>query len=251
VSISPIHDRHGRVIGASKIARDIGERRALERQKQEFLEMVAHDLGSPLTVISGYAQLLNRRKTYDETAVTAVASQAERMRRLVAEMLDVARLEAGHLELMRTKVDLTELISECVAQMALVAEGRTLHCDVPPHPVVGELDGDRLAQVLANLVDNALKYAPESDVIVRVSEEPGEVRVAVIDHGPGLEPRELERIFDHFFRLKRTATGTKGSGLGLFISKGIVEGHGGRLWAEPTPGQGSTFTFTLPTAAVH
>jgi two-component system, NtrC family, sensor histidine kinase KinB len=100
--------------------------------------------------------------------------------------------------------------------------------------------------VMMNLLDNALKYAPEGDIIVRVTEQPEEVQVAVIDHGPGLAPRELARVFDHFYRASQTANGIKGAGLGLFITKAIVEGHGGRLWAESTPGQGSTFTFTLP-----
>jgi PAS domain S-box-containing protein len=248
VSISPIHDRHGRVVGASKIARDVSERHALERQKQEFLEMVAHDLGSPLTVISGYTQLLQRRGTYDERAVTAIATHGERMRRLVADMLDMTRLEAGRLALKRAPVNLVELVEEVVAQVALLADRRTLRSDVPTHPIVGEWDRDRLVQVLTNLLENALKYAPDGDIIVRVSDRPEGAQVSVIDQGPGLEPSELARVFDHFYRSTRTASAVKGAGLGLFICKAIIDGHGGRIWAASTPGHGTTFAFTLPTA---
>ena len=249
VSISPIHDRTGRVIGASKIARDIRERRALERQKQELVEMVAHDLGSPLTVIKGFAQILQRRQTYDERAVSKIVAEAGRMGRLVNDLLEAARLEAGRLELLRAPVDLIGLARDCAAQAALLAGDRRVRIEAPEHPVIGEWDGDRVAQVLTNLLDNALKYAPDGDVEVRIVALDAEAQVSVTDHGPGLGPEELRRVFGHYFRSARTARITAGTGLGLFICKGLVEAHGGRIWADSVPGQRTTFSFALPYSA--
>lgn len=246
LTISPIHDSAGRIIGASKIARDITDRRTLERQKQQFLEMVAHDLGSPLTVIQGYAQLLQRRQRYDERAVETILEKAHLMARLVADMLDMARLEAGRLELHRAEVDLAELARDAVANAATIHDDRRIRVDAPEEAVTGQWDGVRLAQVLTNLLENALKYAPDGEIVVRVSRGQNDARIAVIDRGPGLCPEELRRVFEHYFRGTRTASMAKGAGLGLFISKAIVEAHGGRLWAESTPGEGSTFAFSLP-----
>lgn len=247
LSISPIRGHAGRIIGAATIARDITQRRALERQKQEFMEMVAHDLGSPLTVIRGYAQLLQRRQAYDERAVAAIVSETARMGRLVTDMLEVARLEAGQLELRRTEIDLTALARNCVAQAAMVASGCLVQVEAPEQPIAGQWDGDRLAQVITNLLDNALKYAPGSAITVQVTSCAEEAEVAVVDHGPGLTTAELQHIFDHYSRGVRAA-GAAGTGLGLFISHGVITAHGGRLWAESEPGRGSTFHFTLPYA---
>ncbi len=246
VSISPILDDTGRVTGAAKIARDIRERRALERQKQEFVEMVVHDLGSPLTVIKGYAQLLQRRQTSDEPIAGKIAAEAERMGRLITDMLEITQLEAGRLELRLAPADLVTVAQKCTAQAALVAGNRVVRCEAPDLPVIGEWDRDRLEQVLMNLLDNALKYAPNGEIVVRVEAGEAEASVAVSHHGPGLTAEQRQLIFGRFTRLAETAASTPGTGLGLFISQRIVAAHGGRLWADAIPGHGTTFTVTLP-----
>jgi PAS domain S-box-containing protein len=246
VSISPIRDSAGRIVGASKIARDITERRALERQKQAFLEMIAHDLGSPLTAIQAYAQLLQRRQAYSEQAVAAILGEARRMGRLASDVLATARLDAGSLELRRTPTDAVVLVGECVAQATLLSGDQCIRVEAPPHPVVGFWDRDRLTQVLTNLLDNAAKYAPDGGIVVRVTEGGDDVGFAVVDQGSGLTPDEAEHIFERFFRAGSAAGKASGVGLGLFISKHLVEAHGGRMWVESTPEQGSTFAFSLP-----
>jgi signal transduction histidine kinase len=158
----------------------------------------------------------------------------------------MTRLEAGRLELRREEVDLVALTRDTVAQSAIFAGDRQIRLEAPVHAVTGEWDGDRLAQVLTNLLDNALKYAPEGEIVVRITSQPEEMHVAVRDLGPGLTPAELRRVFDHFYRGSHGSAAAKGAGLGLFISKSIVEAHGGRLWADSTPGEGTTFTFALP-----
>jgi signal transduction histidine kinase len=190
--------------------------------------------------------LLQRRRTYDERAVSAIVDRAAQMGRLVADMLEMTRLEAGRLELRRAPTDLVEIARACAEQASLLASDRRVDVQAPPHPVVGEWDCDRLAQVLTNLLDNAMKYAPEGEIVVQIDQLPDVARVAIIDHGPGLAADELPRVFEHFFRAPRTASVTAGAGLGLYISKALVEAHGGRLWAKSTPGEGSIFACDLP-----
>jgi PAS domain S-box-containing protein len=252
VSISPMFDEVGHIVGASKIARDIRQRRALERQKQEFVEMVAHDLGSPLTVIKGYAQLLQRRPAGNDPAIGKILAEVGRMERLLRDLREVTRLDAGQLELRLAPVDLIALVRDRVAQAAFaVADGLRLRCEVPDAPVIGAWDYDRVEQVLTNLLDNALKYAPCGAVVVRVETGETEALVAVQDHGPGLTAEQLHRVFERFTRLPQTAASTAGTGLGLFISKRLIEAHGGRLWADSVPGQGTTFSFALPLTPSH
>ena len=213
---------------------------------QAFLEMIAHDLGSPLTAIQAYAQLMQRRQAYSERAVAAILGEAWLTGRLASDVLAMARLDAGRLESRRTPTDAVALAAECVAQTALLSGDERIRVEAPQHPVVGFWDQDRLTQVLTNLLDNAINYAPGGEVVVRVTDGPDEVQVVVIDQGPGLAPDEAEHIFDRFFRAPSAAASASGVGLGLFISKHLVEAHGGRMWVESTPGQGSTFAFSLP-----
>jgi PAS domain S-box-containing protein len=250
VSISPIRDGRGRITGAATIARDITERRDLERKKQQFLTMVAHDLRSPLAAILGYAQLLGRRKTFDERAVTTIASRAGQMSRLITDVLEAARSEAGRLELRRTPIDLAALIGECIAQVTGLTGILDIRLDAPEQPVCGQWDADRLTQVFVNLLDNAAKYGQGGEIFVRVTGLPDEARVAVMDRGPGIAPDALDRIFDRFARATDSPSAPSGVGLGLFISKTLVEAHGGRIWVESELGRGSTFTVFLPYAPV-
>jgi PAS domain S-box-containing protein len=243
VSISPIHDRSGKIIGVAKIARDITERRQLERRRQELLEVIAHDLRTPLTTVLGYAQLLQRRLG-DDVALAAIASQAARIERLLADVLEMERLESGRQYLRRAPFDLAQLTRESARQAAFVAGVDGIRVEAPEQPVIGEWDADRVAQILSNLLDNAGKYAPGAAVVVRVSVSGDEARVAVQDFGPGIAAVHLPHLFDRFVQVK---TGS-GVGLGLYISRALAEAHGGRLWVESTPGAGSVFTLALPLA---
>ncbi len=250
LSISPIYDADGTIVGASKIARDISERRVAEQQQQEFLAMVAHDLRSPLTAVRGFAQLLRRRGTYDARAVNAIIAQADQMTRLVADVLEVSRLEAGRLVLHRRPVDLAALAAECIDSIGISAANQPFRLEAPDHPIVGEWDPDRLSQVLVNLLDNALKFGQAREIVVRVEQSESEACVSVTDHGAGIAADDLPRIFDRFYRADGSASTATGVGLGLFISRGMIEAHGGRIWAESAPGFGSRFTVALPLAAV-
>jgi signal transduction histidine kinase len=221
------------------------------RRRQEiFMAVVAHDLRGPLTAIRGYAQLLKRFETLSSErraqAISTILGEVDRLNRLIGDLLDFSRVVAGRLRIAPRPVDLVGLARQVVEAQQMTTAAHQLILDAPPR-VQGIWDPDRLAQVLTNLVSNAIKYSPEGgNVWVRLRPLDDEVEISVTDQGVGMTPEERARPFEPFARLERTRS-LKGVGLGLFIAKGIVEAHGGRIWAESAgPGKGSTFFVTLP-----
>ena len=244
VSVSPVADSAGRIVGAATIAQDISERKRMEATQRDFLAMVSHDLRSPLTVIRASAQLLQRRGEYREATVETILAYADRMTRLIDDLTDVVRLEEGHLPLQREPLDLVALAREYAAAARQQSAGHTVRVEAPDAPVCGAWDRVRLGQVVENLLSNALKHgAKDGEVVVRVEQPAGEALISVRDFGPGIDPNHMPHLFDRFYRAN---TGSSGLGLGLYISRILVEAHGGRIWAESQPGQGSTFTVALP-----
>lgn len=245
VSISPIYDDHGNIIGVAKIARDISERRAAERRRQELLEVVAHDLRTPLTTVLGYAQLLQRRLG-DDVALKAIATQASRMGRLLADVLETARMESGHQYLRCAPFDLGELVRESALNSTTLTGKAGIRVTLPEEPVIGVWDIDRIAQILVNLLDNASKYAPDSEIEIEVSRVGDEAWLSVRDHGPGIPLAHRSHIFERFYQAGSGHQAATGVGLGLFISRALAEVHGGRLWVDSEPGEGSVSTLALP-----
>jgi signal transduction histidine kinase len=218
----------------------------------EVVSTVSHELRSPLTSVKGYTSLLlNRWERLNEEQkrmmLTQVNHDADRVTRLVTELLDISRLETGRLHLRRQRVDLPSLAASVVEKVGL--EYADLECDVefPDEFPKVYADPDKVEQVLTNLVENAAKYASPAGMRVVGTVEEGEVAVAVHDRGAGIPAADLAHVFDKFFR--RDHGRPTGSGLGLWISRGLVEAHGGRLTADSTEGDGSVFRFTLPTDA--
>jgi PAS domain S-box-containing protein len=244
VSVSPVTDAAGRIVGAATIAQDISERKRMEAAQRDFLAMVSHDLRSPLAVVRASAQLLQRRGEYREATIATILDYADRMARLIDDLADVVRLEEGHFPLQREPLDLVALARECAAAAEQHSANHAIRVEASDPSICGEWDRVRLGQVLENLVSNALKHgAEEGEVVVRVNEHQGEALVSVQDSGPGIDPEHVPHLFDRFYRAN---TRTSGLGLGLYISRILVEAHGGRIWAESRPGQGSTFTIALP-----
>jgi len=256
------------------IARDITERRRAEQEKaglllrereareraeaairtrEEVLAIVSHDLRNPLNTIAMGASALKDFAADEATReryVQMIQRAIQRMNRLIEDLLDVVRLEGGQkLALNLAPLELAPVLSELAESYRAQAEPRqqAFVCDLEPGLPTVTADRDRLAQVVSNLVGNALKFTPEGGrVELRAARAGDFVQVAVRDDGPGMTDEELGRIFDPYWQAGRTAR--LGAGLGLTISKGIVESHGGRLIVESVPGRGSTFTFTLPVA---
>ena len=222
------------------------------RLKEEFLSAAAHDLRTPLTVVLGQAELLERRLARNPTApvdaagVNRLAREARRLRDLVNELLDAQRLEQGAAVMDPNPADLRGIVES--VRHRYHDQGIDLKATMPDAPLVGRIDVPRFEQVLDNLVENAMKYATEGVLPeVRLERYEREARLSVVDRGVGVPDDEAERIFDRFYRATNVQSITDtGIGLGLYICRRIVESHGGRIWVEPTPGGGSTFVVSIP-----
>jgi signal transduction histidine kinase len=226
---------------------------ATQQGQREFLANVSHELKTPLTSIQGFAQAL-LDGTADSPAVTErsagiIYSEAERMRRLVEGLLDLARLEAGAPALRLAPLDLRAHLAATLERFGPRAQaaGVTLVSALPAALPPLTADGDRLAQVFNNLLDNALQHTPAGGQVTLSAVAAGrEVVVAVSDTGPGIPPADLGRIFERFYQVDKSRARPGGVGLGLAISREIVAAHGGRLEVQSVVGQGTTFTVRLP-----
>jgi PAS domain S-box-containing protein len=290
ITLSPLRDDDGNVVGVSSILRDISDRKELEAErerllarernaradaeyaralveeqnerlrqldvlKDEFVASVSHELRTPLTSISGYLELVleaGRLTEEQEQFLRVVGRNAERLLRVVGDLLFVAQLKSSTVVLERAPVDLADLLGSAVQSVAPLAHDRGIELELdcaafPP------LDGDagRLGQMIDNLLTNALKFTPRGGRIeVRGFERDGAVCVQVVDTGMGISQADQERLFERFFRTSQAqAEAIQGTGLGLSIVAAIVEAHGGSIEVESEPGVGTTFTVVLPAVA--
>lgn len=248
-------DQSAILLEARALAGEAHELRAREdaaRLKEEFLSAAAHDLRTPLTVVLGQAELMERRLAHNPSAavdadgVNRMAREARRLRDLVSELLDAQRLEQGGAVMQRVHIDLREILRRI--QERHVDQEPAFSVVLPDEPLLASVDRLRLEQVLDNLIENARKYSPGAATPeVRAWAEGEEVRISVIDHGVGIPAAERALIFDRFYRASNVQGITDtGLGLGLFICRQIVEAHHGRIWVDETPGGGSTFTLSMP-----
>jgi signal transduction histidine kinase len=233
--------------GTVLAARPVGDRSGIA-----IVSTVSHELRSPLTSVKGYVSLmLNRWDRIEDDKKREMLAQvhhdADRVTRLVTELLDISRLETGRLVLRRQLVDVGALAATVVDKVRLSYPA--LECDVQVHDDVPRVyaDPDKLEQVLTNLVENGAKYGHPQGMVVHATLEGDVVSVSVTDRGEGIPEADLDRVFTKFYR--RDHGRPTGTGLGLWISRGLVEAHGGELVASSLPGSGATFTFTLPTDA--
>lgn len=258
-SALPLCDESGALSGAVVVGQDITKLKEIEEQlrralrlRDEVLSIVAHDLRNPLSAIGLRAQSLLRGVTEEKQKkqLQAILISAQQMSTLAQDLLDMARLEAGRLLLERTSITIEPLLQRVLdVYQPLLAEAR-LSLSVRTEPGLPRVDADpeRLAQVLSNLLGNAVKFTPAGGAVtVAVEPHEREVCFSIADTGPGISGRQQEHLFDRFWQADRNDR--RGAGLGLSICKGLVEAHGGRIWVQSEPGQGSTFRFTIPAAA--
>ncbi|MEO8036528.1 MAG: ATP-binding protein, partial [Acidobacteriota bacterium] len=228
----------------------------LSRLKDEFLSIASHELRTPVTSIKGYTQLAktlireNDLSTSEEYLDIAL-DQIDRMSRLILELLDVSRIETGRLEIRREPIQWPVFVRDVVHRHHTAVSDRRFHLDLADVPEVVYGDRDRLEQVLGNLLENAVKYSPEgSKISVSVEVRGGQFMNAVSDHGIGIPLDELAQVFERFHRGRQvSSTNYGGLGLGLYITKQIIERHGGQIWVESKEGLGTTFFFSLPATA--
>jgi signal transduction histidine kinase len=232
--------------------------RETDRNKSEFVSMLAHELKGPMTTVKGFGDALrNRWDEIDEMKrakfLDILTTEVDRLSHLVSDLLDTSRMEAGTLRFEPSPTSLPEVIDRVLESHPSLTTRHRIELEVPSDlpEVLGECD--RISQILLNLLSNAVRYSPEGTTVTlsadRVQQDESSfVRVGVSDEGIGIAPSDCERVFSKFVMLPKPAWVEKGHGLGLFITKGMVEGQGGRIWVESEPGRGSTFLFTLPVA---
>jgi len=250
---------------AQATAEMLAEKTRLEGMQNTFVSIVSHELQTPVAIIKSYAATLSRPDA-DWPAETVqrvtrnIEEECDRLTRLITDLLDLSRIQAGQVAMRMGRVDLAELANEVVEQLAPRSPRHSLRTSFPPPSVLPTIDGDadQLRRALFNLVENAVKYSPNGGEVLVTGEldprrgragRPEAVLLRVMDHGVGIQSGEEERIFDRFHRSdSRLSRATAGVGLGLYITRSIVEAHGGQIWATSAgPGKGSLFTLRLPT----
>ncbi|HEY9650172.1 MAG TPA: PAS domain S-box protein, partial [Coleofasciculaceae cyanobacterium] len=260
-----LRDSQSQVIGTLSIGEDITERQVIERMKDEFISVVSHELRTPLTSIHGALNLLSSGLVSSQTqkgqrVIDIAAESAERLVRLVNDILELERLESGKISLSKQTCDAAELIQQAIDMMQVMAHRTGITLSVAPCRIKFNADPDRIIQVLTNLLGNAIKFsASGSTVWLTAQLETGKlghpnrpnstpkVVFAVKDRGRGIPADKLETIFERFHQVDASDSRKKGgTGLGLAICRSIVQQHGGRIWVESTLGEGSCFYFTLP-----
>jgi Na+/proline symporter/nitrogen-specific signal transduction histidine kinase len=227
----------------------------LDRLKDDFLSTVTHELRTPLTSIRAFSEILNQDPDVDlaqrRKFLGIITKETERLTRIINQVLDLAKIEAGRAEWSEAPVDLRETISDTVSAMSQVFQEKNIRVEarLPDRVTPVKADVDRIIQVMLNLLSNAVKFCNGSDgrIEITLTEDDRALRVDVRDNGPGIAPGDEQKIFDKFVQAGDTLTNKpQGSGLGLYISRHIVEHHGGRLWVQSRPGEGACFSFTLP-----
>lgn len=252
ISISPLKDSNGKIIGASAIGRDISESKELERRKDAFIGMASHELKTPITTMKAFVQILQKKlesskDTQLKYFLDKTNLQLDRLTELIGNLLDLSKIQVGHLELNKENFDFDALIHTAVEDLQGLANNHKLIVKGKSgYAVYG--DKHRILQVMTNLLNNAIKYSPGADkVVVKIMPDENKVTVAVRDFGIGISKVHQKRIFDRFFRASGANEKTfPGLGIGLYISSEFVHRHGGKIWVDSAKQKGSTFYFSLP-----
>lgn len=264
LTVSPIRDQKGRIIGASKIARDISIQKQSEAQlqklyddiqtmnsrKDEFIGMASHELKTPVTSIDAFLQLVQRSlklEDREKELVFKARNQVAKLISLISDLLDVTKIQTGKLAYTFTNFDFNDLLKEVVEVMQQNHPGHEINLNHPAEMLQVYADKQRLEQVVINLVSNAIKYAPNTNKIrVAVQNVQHHLELSVQDFGPGIDLPEQEHIFSRFYQIKKPNGNASGLGIGLYISKEIIDRHQGQIWVESSLGKGATFSFKLP-----
>lgn len=252
LTISPIKNKQGVIIGLSKIARDITEKKQEEQRKNDFIGMVSHELKTPLTSLIAIIQIVQKKLGSNDdkflsSAMEKANQQTRRMAAMINGFLNISRLEAGKLLIEKRPFRLDELLLEILEETRLSVTNHIFSLDECDNITVNA-DRDKISSVISNLINNAIKYSPQGRLVdICCQTRDDIVIVSVKDEGMGIKADDLRHIFDRYYRVEtRHTRHISGFGIGLYLSKEIVERHDGNIWAESKPGEGSTFYFSLP-----
>lgn len=241
---------------ATAAAREAERLRDLDKLKDDIISTVSHELRTPMAALVGFAELMSARRLDEPTRahyLSVIVREGQRLTALLDDFLDLQRLQSGTMSFHSSDSDLGEIVASAVECLP-VASTCSIRVDLETSDARVRVDADRIKQVVLNLLSNALKYSPGGGrITVRVARRDDVLEVTVADQGLGIPPELTDKLFERFYRISADGhAGIKGTGLGLMISRRIIEQHGGRIWAEsPGPGKGSTFGFVLPVSATE
>ena len=247
LTVGPLLDSEGNLLGGLAVVRDVSYEREVDHLKSSLVSTVSHELRTPLTMIQGFSELLLDRDLSEERskeALNQIKNAAERLSRLIEDLLSVSRIESGRLVARLEPVELEPVVAEVIAPY-LAHRRIKVGLDGVSTAMA---DRDQLVQILTNLVSNAVKYSPAgTDIAISARAEGRTVQVEVTDRGIGMTEEERSRLFEKFFRADRgEVRDVGGTGLGLYITRNLVEMQGGQIWVRSKKGKGSTFVFSLP-----
>jgi signal transduction histidine kinase len=251
VTYAPLLSEKGALTNIIVTVRDITRFRQAEELKSTFISIISHELKTPVALIKGYVGTLRREdarweRHIVEDSLEVIEEEADRLTELIENLLDASRLQAGGMALKLCDLLLPEVVTRLARRFETQTTRHTLTADFPADFPVILADETRIEQVISNLISNAIKYAPEGEILIRGSARTETIIVCVSDQGPGIDPNDMPHIFDRFYRAPDMARHTKGAGLGLFLTRAIVEAHGGRIWVDAGPGNGAHICFSLP-----
>jgi two-component system phosphate regulon sensor histidine kinase PhoR len=253
VNAAAISNSAGEREGTILVFHDLTRLKQLERNREEFVANVSHELRTPLSLIKGYVEtLLDGARNNPEVAerfLKIIERNAQRLDLLIQDLLTISALEAGRVKLNLQTVELRPLVEKVLSDLKPPADNKNITLANQLPDLIATADVSRLEQVLANLVDNSIKYGRTQGAVTVGGRKAGDgkIEIFVQDDGPGIPPESLDRIFERFYRVDKARSREQGgTGLGLSIVKHIVQSHGGKVWVKSEPGKGSTFFFTLP-----
>ena len=243
------------IVNIIALVRDISKFREADDLKNTFISTISHELKTPVAIIKGYASTLNLSgANWDQEIIkeslTVIEEEADRLTVMINDLLDASRLNSGSIKLYKTDISLPEISQSIRKHMITQSGEHDILLDFPENFPIVNADEDRIRQVITNLVSNAQKYASDGNITIRGISSRREVEISVIDEGKGLSAEDLVHVFDRFYRSKKTSNSVKGTGLGLFLCKAIIEAHGGKISAANREDRsGAVFSFTLPMTA--
>ena len=253
---SPFLNENGLILGTVYLFDDITREKEIDQMKSDFISLVSHELRTPLTSIIGFVSFILDGKAgtindRQRNSLARVQRQSKRLAALINDLLDISRIESGRIQMDQASISLLEIVTQRIEEIRPQADEKSIQLALTAPESVPNIFGDeaRMGQVFTNLIGNAIKFTPNNgEVSVKVEADGNLLHVEVIDTGPGIPPEERQKIFDKFYQLSDISTRQQGgSGLGLSISKSIVEAHGGKLWIDDgNQGKGSNFQFVLP-----
>jgi PAS domain S-box-containing protein len=252
ITYAPLVSGEGNLLSIIATVRDITRFREAEEIKSTFISVISHELKTPVALIKGYVGTLRREdanwdREIVKDSLAVIEEEADHLTGLIENLLEASRLQAGGLSISPSDVALNILADRIATRFQTQSTIHKIIVDFPDNFPIVNGDETRLEQVLSNLVSNGIKYSPQGGEI-RISGQvrPAQVIVCVSDQGPGVAPEDIPHIFDRFYRSSIAKRTTKGAGLGLYLARAVIEAHGGRIWADPQPGNGARICFSIP-----